>query len=361
MGFYDIASLLFLGALGARWGGFGGNLGPPASFPGPPASAGPSPLSAPSAPLLLVLCGPTASGKESVALELAPLLDAEILSLDSMKVYRGMDVGTSKTPAALRARVPHHLVDVADPSESMSVDRFIAMAGEAAREVAGRGREVLVVGGTALYLKALLFGLFRGPRADLPLRDRLEAEAMRDGPGSLHRRLAAADPVSAARIHPTDLRRLVRALEVIEKTGRPLSEQQREWADPEPLYPHRTLALRRPRPVLHARIAARVAAMAREGLVEEVRRLLAAPGGLGRTAAQAIGYKEIVDHLEGRVPTLAEALEKVRTRTNRLARAQETWLRSLARSDPGMRFLDVPDEEPPAATARRAADALRPS
>ncbi len=307
-------------------------------------------------PLLRVLCGPTASGKESVALHLAPLLDAEILVLDSMKVYRGMDVGTSKVPAAARARVPHHLVDVADPSETMSVSRFVAMADAAAADVAARGKAVLVVGGTTLYLKALLFGIFEGPAADLPLRARLESE----GAEALHRRLAAADPPAAARIDPADLRRLVRALEVLEKTGRPISEFQVEWKNLQPRYPHRLLALRRPRTDLHARIAARVRAMDREGLVEEVQRLRAAPGGLGRTAGQAIGYKEIADFLEGRVASREEAMEKVRTRTNRLARAQETWLRTF----PGMEFLDVPAGEPAEVTARRAAERLlqgRPS
>jgi len=304
-------------------------------------------------PLLRVLCGPTASGKESVALRLAPLLGAEVLSLDSMKVYRGMDVGTSKAPADARRRVPHHLVDVADPSETMSAQRFTALADAAATGIAARGRAVLAVGGTTLYLKALLFGLFRGPSADLGLRARLEEEARRDGLPALHGRLAAADPVAAARIHPTDLRRLVRALEVVEKTGRPLSDLQVEWKDLRPRYPHRLLALRRPRADLHARIAARVRAMEREGLLDEVRRLREAPGGLGRTASQAIGYREIGEHLDGR-GTLEEALERVRTRTNRLARMQETWLRSF----PGMEFLDVPADEGPEETARRAAERL---
>jgi tRNA dimethylallyltransferase len=315
-----------------------------------PGSAGSIPAPA-ARPLLRVLCGPTASGKESVALHLAPLLDAEILVLDSMKVYRGMDVGTSKVPPAVRGTIPHHLLDVADPGESMSVSRFLSLADEAAAAIAARGRSVLAVGGTTLYLKALLFGLFEGPAADLPLRARLEAE----GAEALHARLKAADPASAARIHPTDLRRLVRALEVLEKTGRPISEQQVEWKTLLPRYPHRLLALRRPRADLHARIAARVKAMDGEGLVEEVRRLRAAPGGLGRTASQAIGYKEIADFLDGRVASREEALEKVRTRTNRLARAQETWLRSF----PGMEFLDVPAGESAETTARRAAERLR--
>jgi len=312
-----------------------------------------SPSSA--APLVRVLTGPTASGKESVALELALLLGAEVVSLDSMKVYRGMDVGTSKAPRAARERVPHHLVDVLDPSESMSARAFVDLAERAIADAAGRGRPVLCTGGTALYLKALLFGLFEGPSADLELRARLEAEAREHGTEALHERLRSVDPEAAARIHATDLRRLVRALEVVEKTGRPLSEIRVEWKTPRARHPHRLLAIRRPRADLHARIAARVAAMEREGLVDEVRRLRAAPGGLGRTASQAIGYKEIAEFLDGGIPTLAEALEKVRTRTNRLARAQETWLRSF----PGMVFLDVSADETPDVTAVRALEELR--
>jgi tRNA dimethylallyltransferase len=289
-----------------------------------------------------------------VALHLAPLLGAEVVSLDSMKVYRGMDVGTSKTPASARAVVPHHLVDVADPAEDMSASLFVAMADAAIEDTATRGRAVLCVGGTTLYLKALLFGLFRGPSADPALRAGLEEEARREGPEVLHRRLAAADPAAAARIHPGDLRRLVRALEVLEKTGSRISDLQTQWEDPRPRYPHRLLALRRPRADIHDRIAHRVREMAREGLVEEVRRLVAAPGSLGRTASQAIGYREVAAHLRGEIPTLEKALERVRTRTNRLARAQETWLRSF----PGMAFLDVAADEPPEATARRALEAL---
>ncbi len=271
-----------------------------------------------------------------------------------MKVYRGMDVCTSKASPAARARVPHHLVDVADPSEDMSASRFVALAERAAADIAARGKAVLAVGGTTLYLKSLLFGLFQGPSADLALRARLEAEAAERGTEALHRRLETQDAQAAARIHPSDLRRIVRALEVLEKTGRPLSDQQVEWKDLRPRYPHRLLALRRPRADLHARIGARVRAMEKEGIVEEVRRLLSAPGGLGRTASQAIGPREIAAHLQGEIPTFADALEKVRTRTNRLARAQETWLRSF----PGMQFLDVAAYEPPAVTARRAADVL---
>jgi len=271
-----------------------------------------------------------------------------------MKLYRGMDVGTSKATSADRARVPHHLVDVADPSESMTVSRVVALADAAIADLAARGRVALAVGGTTLYLKALLFGVFEGPGADEVRRAALEAEAREKGTAALHDRLRTVDPDAARRIHPMDLRRLVRALEVHGATGTPISSLQVEWTRLRPRYPHRLLALRRPRADLHARIAARVAAMERAGLVGEVRRLLAAPGGLGRTASQAIGAKEVAAWLRGDLPTLAAALESVRTRTNRLARMQETWLRSF----PGMTFLEVGADEPPEVTARRALAAL---
>jgi tRNA dimethylallyltransferase len=311
-------------------------------------------MSTPPRPFLRVLAGPTASGKESTALHLAPLLGAEVLSLDSMKVYRGMDIGTSKVPAAARAAVPHHLVDVADPSEDMSVHRFVALADEAIRAIDARGRRALVVGGTTLYLQGLLRGIFEGAGRDAALRAALEEEARSAGTAPLHARLAAVDPAAAARIHPSDLRRITRALEVHAATGRPISDLQSQWKAAAPRYPHRIVVLGRARADLHARIAARVATMAREGLVDEVRRLLAAPGGLGRTASQAIGTKEVAAHLRGEIGSLEEALEKVRTRTNRLARSQETWLRAL----PGAVRLEVPAGEPAETTARRAAAAF---
>ncbi len=304
-----------------------------------------------------MLTGPTASGKESVALHLAPLLGAEVLSLDSMKVYRGMDVGTSKVPAADRERVPHHLVDVASPAEGMSVHRFLFLADAAMAAIRARGRAVLAAGGTVLYLRALLYGVFDGPGADPALRAGLEEEAAASGTATLHARLAAVDPAAARRIHPTDLRRLVRALEVHGLTGRPISDLQVQWAATAPRIPHRAVALRRPRATLHRRIAARVDAMLAGGLVDEVRALLDAPGGLGPTAAQAIGYREVAGLLRGEFATPGDAAARIRSRTNRLARMQETWLRSF----PGMRFLDVPDDESPAETARRAVEALERS
>jgi tRNA dimethylallyltransferase len=268
-----------------------------------------------------------------------------------MKVYRGLDIGTSKASPEARARVRHHLVDVLDVGETMSVRRFVDLAEAAVLDITARGHRVLVVGGTTLYLKSLIQGLLDAPGADEAYRSVLQEEAREVGTSVLHRRLAEVDPVAAARIHSTDLQRIVRALEVHRATGRPLSELQVQWREAPARHPHRLLALRRPRADLHRRIAARVDAMVREGLVDEVRRLLDGPEGPGITAVQSIGYKEIVAHLRGETPNLDDALAKIRSRTNRLARMQETWLRTF----PGMEFLDVSADEPAEVTAERAA------
>lgn len=269
----------------------------------------------------LILTGPTGSGKSALALDLAERLDAEIVCMDSMTLYRGMDVGTAKPSAADRARVPHHLLDVLDPSESANVAWWLGRAADAVRDIEGRGKQALVVGGTAMYLKALLHGLFDGPPADPALRQRLEAEP----PDALHARLTALDPASAARIHPNNVRRVVRALEVREITGRPLSELQEQWARPAAA-DGRCLCLDLPREELYARIDARVARMFDEGLVEEVRRLRGRP--MSREAAQALGYKELFAHLDG-VTTSEEAQYEIQTRSRQFAKRQLTWFRHL--------------------------------
>ena len=287
-----------------------------------------------------VLTGPTGSGKSALALELAERLGAEIVSMDSMALYRGMDVGTAKPSAADRRRVPHHLIDVLDPWESASVAWWLGRADAAVRDIEARGKRVLVVGGTPLYLKALLHGLFDGPPADAALRRRLEADAARYGPADLHRRLAEIDPVSAARLHPNDVRRTVRALEVWELTGRPLSAWQTQWSAPARPDGDRppVLWLDLPRQELYDRINARVGRMIDEGLVEEVRALRNLARPLSREAAQALGYKEMFDHLDGRA-TLAEAVERVRSRSRRFAKRQLTWFRQMPACRPGTREL----------------------
>ncbi len=275
------------------------------------------------------LTGPTASGKSAVGLELARRIGAEIVSLDSIALYRGMDIGTAKPTGQERCEVPHHLIDVLDPHEEFSLAQYIEAAGRVAAEIAGRGRQVLFVGGTPLYLKGLLRGVFQGPPADWGLRRRLADEARQHGGAWLHERLAAIDPVAAARLHPNDTRRIIRAIEVFEKLGRPISELQQQFEIERPADQCRVFVLDWPRKELYARIDLRVEQMFSAGLVEEVRRLLAGPRPLGRTARQAVGYREVIEHLEGR-RDLSETVELVRRHTRQLAKRQCTWFRSLS-------------------------------
>ncbi len=305
----------------------------------------------------LVLTGPTASGKTQLALALAERLGAEIVSMDSMTLYRGMDIGTAKPTAAERQRVPHHLIDVLDPWESASVAWWLERAAECCREIEGRGRRPLFVGGTPLYLKALQFGLFDGPPADAALRERLHREAESEGAPALHVRLQHIDPVTAARLHPNDVRRVVRALEVWELTGKPLSGWQKQWPEnrgargegrgaredncsssPLAPCPSPLLWLDLPRNELYDRINRRVEQMFADGLIEEARALLRLPRPLSREAAQAVGYKEAFAYLDGRAAR-EQTVERIQTRSRNLAKRQLTWFRSLPGCRPVNREL----------------------
>ncbi|HJT35336.1 MAG TPA: tRNA (adenosine(37)-N6)-dimethylallyltransferase MiaA [Pirellulales bacterium] len=275
------------------------------------------------------LTGPTASGKTAVGLELAEILGAEALSLDSMAVYRGLDIGTAKPTAAERRRAPHHLIDLVDPDEDFSLAQYVADAELTAAEVRASGREVLFVGGTPLYLKALLRGIFEGPPADWQFRREWQSRAERCGPEWLHQRVAEIDPAAAQRLHARDTRRLIRALEVFEKTGRPISEWQQQFDRARPAEQCRVFVLDWPREQLAARIDRRVEAMFAASLVDEVRRLLAAGVVFGRTARQALGYREVLAHLRGEAD-LNETIALVKTRTRQFAKRQLTWFRSLS-------------------------------
>lgn len=274
------------------------------------------------------LAGPTACGKSELALQLAERWSAEIVSMDSMALYRGMDVGTAKPTPDQRSRVPHHLIDVVGPHEEFSVAEYIAAAAAACGEIIQRGRVPLFVGGTGLYLRSLLRGVFQGPPADPELRGRLEAEAAAYPPGHLHRLLQECDPAAAKKLHPHDRRRLVRALEVFYVTGRPLSEQQQQPPLPPERRPRFVAWLDPPRDWLHERINRRVEAMFAAGLVDEVRTLLEADPPLGRTARQGLGYKEVIEHLEHGVP-LEGTITRIQTRTRQFAKRQCTWFRNL--------------------------------
>jgi tRNA dimethylallyltransferase len=287
----------------------------------------------------LILTGPTASGKSAVALELAERLNAEIIAADSMTLYRGMDIGTAKPSVAERQRVRHHLIDVLDPWESGTVAWWLDEAGACVADIERRGKTALFVGGTPFYLKALLCGLFPSPPSDQNLRSRLETEAEATGREALHARLASVDPSSARRLHPNDVRRVVRALEVWHLTGRPLSDWQRQgwWGEQGPRFsPGSCLAIDVPQIELYTRIDQRVEAMFVEGWVDEVRRLRRLPRPLSREASQALGYREIAHHLDGK-QSLADTVAEVQLRTRQFAKRQLTWFRSL----PGCEFCDA--------------------
>jgi len=300
------------------------------------------------APVVRVLIGPTASGKSAVALAAAERLGAEIISADSMKVYRGLDIGTAKPSAAERRRVPHHLIDILDPSESYDAARFAADCDAAMRDIASRGRPVVIEGGTALYLKAWLDGLFEGPERDDEIRRRLRAEADEKGRAYLHRRLAGVDPEAAERIHPNDYRRIERALEVHEITGRPISELQREAAAGRPGPGARVAGLRVPRERLYTRIDERADAMMAAGLLEEAKALAAREEPLSKEAASALGYAELFAHLRGE-HDLDEAVRLIKRNTRRFARKQMTWFRRFE----GVAWVEPAEGEAAEAVAGR--------
>ncbi|MBL8830732.1 MAG: tRNA (adenosine(37)-N6)-dimethylallyltransferase MiaA [Planctomycetaceae bacterium] len=275
------------------------------------------------------LTGPTASGKTQMGIELARLLDAEIVSLDSMALFRRLDIGTAKPTPAERAAVPHHLVDLVEPDADFSLAEYVSAAEACVRQITARGRQVLFVGGTPLYLKALLRGIFAGPEADWELRRSWETRAAQEEPGWLHAQVAAIDPASAAKLHANDTRRLIRALEVFAKTGVPISAWQQQFDQARPAESCRVFVLDWPREQLYARIDARVDAMFAAGLIAEVEQLLASGVSLSRTARQAVGYREVLEYLAGE-RDLAATIERVKLQTHQFARRQLTWYRSLS-------------------------------
>jgi tRNA dimethylallyltransferase len=285
-------------------------------------------------PRLAVIVGPTGAGKSRLAIDLARAAGGEVVSADSQQVYRGMDIGTGKVTAGQRAGVPHHLIDVLDPDEEMTAARFAGLADQVIAEATARGAPVVVAGGTGLYVRALLLGLFVGPPADPALRARLEATAAAGGgPGSLWIRLRAVDPEAAARIDPNDLKRIIRAMEVWELTGVPMSEHQRihDHRRVEPRYPARIVGLCPPdREELYRRIDARVDAMMAAGLLAEVARLRAAGYGPGLRSQAAIGYAELHRHLDGAL-SLDDAVRLVKRNSRRYARRQLSWYRANPR------------------------------
>jgi len=271
---------------------------------------------------LLVILGPTASGKSELALELARRWGAEVLNVDSMQVYRGMDIGTAKATPAERAQVRHHLLDVVEPDQSYTVARFVQEADAVIADCQKRGVPLVAVGGTPLYFKALFQGLFDGPGADEMLRERLRA---RD-PVDLYRQLCQIDPAAAERIHPNDSKRLIRALEVFELTGQPISALQTNWQAEDHRHKAVWVGLTGERDRLNRRINMRVRQMLEAGWVREVEKLLGIYGAFSPTAAEAAGYAQIIEYLRGKM-SLEEATEQIKIQTRQLARRQIKWFR----------------------------------
>lgn len=286
-------------------------------------------------PPVIAIVGPTAVGKTAIAIRLAEALGGEIVSLDSRQMYQNVDVGTAKPTAEERERVPHHLVDIAAPDEILSLSDIQARAYEAIDSIRRRGRVAILAGGTGQYLWAVLEG-WRIPAvgADEVFRTRMMTEAEVAGPEALHARLSEIDPVSAARIHVNNVRRVIRALEVWHHTGVPMSEAQRKLGPP---WPVRILGLSMPRPELYARIDARIDAMIDAGLEDEVRSLVESGLSFDLPALQSVGYREWRSHFEGTADQ-DEVVRSIRRNTRRLVRMQSTWFRE---DDPRIRWVDA--------------------
>jgi tRNA dimethylallyltransferase len=313
-----------------------------------------------SSEMILVL-GVTASGKGRLAFKLAESLGAEIISIDSMKVYRRMDIGTAKPPKEARQQIKYHLIDVVEPSESFSVGAFLDLAKDAIQQINSRNKSIIAVGGTALYIKALLHGLFEGPAADQKIRAELQKRAQNEGLTRLHQELMQVDPIAAQRISPKDARRIIRALEVYQLTSRPISSFQKQWKTEDrgrntedsltvagmakddrvqKNYDWTIIGLRREKIEENRRINARAKKMIADGLVDEVKSMLAEEKPISPQARSAIGYAEIIDYLNGR-QSLDDAVELIKKNTRRLAKNQRTWFKTFK----NVHWLDIkPDE-----------------
>ncbi len=273
-------------------------------------------------PDILAIIGPTASGKSALAEAIADRIGAEIISVDSMQVYRGLDIGTAKPSPGVRARVTYHLIDIAEANEDFSVARFVELAESAIAEMRSRGKPIILAGGTPMYFKALFDGIFAGPSADLNLREQLAARTGEE----LHARLSEIDPASARRIHTNDRKRLIRAIEVFETTGVPMTEHQSEWTSGTRRHEAVWFGLMWSKDELNRRINHRVRDMIAQGWVAETRRLVERFGSLSRSASQAAGYEQIIRHLRGEL-SVDDAIEEIKIATRQLARRQVKWFR----------------------------------
>lgn len=277
---------------------------------------------------MILILGETATGKGRLAFELAEHLNGEIISIDSMKVYRRMDIGTAKPSKQAREKVRYHLIDILEPSESFDAGMFYDYALRAIQDIKRRNKTVIAAGGTALYIKALLFGLFEGPGRNEEIRKQLEEEAASKGLDLLYRQLKKADPEAADNIHPNDRKRIIRGLEVYKITGKPISSFQQQWDREKPLHNWTLTGIKRCREDVNHRINMRVKKMFEQGLVEEVKSLLSEERPLSVQARSAIGYAEIIEYLKGE-NTLKKAFEKIKINTRRLAKNQRSWFKAF--------------------------------
>jgi len=298
---------------------------------------------------MVLILGITASGKGRLAFDLAESLGAEIISIDSMKVYRRMDIGTGKPPKEARERVKYHLIDVVEPSESFSVGTFLDLAYDAMEKIKRCDKPIIAVGGTALYIKALLYGLFEGPGADEQIRKELRTQAEAEGLEQLYHQLEIIDPTAAERISPNDSKRIIRALEVYKLTGKPISSLQKQFNAESPRHNWTIIGLRREKTDASSRINSRAKKMIAAGLVDEVKSLLAEEKPLSNQARCAIGYAEIIEHLNGKI-SLEDVIELIKKHTRRLAKNQRTWFKTFKNAN----WLDIKAEEPAEQIVNRA-------
>ncbi len=308
---------------------------------------------------VLVIVGCTAAGKSELAESLATRWGhsdgqpATIMAVDSMQVYRGMDIGTAKPSAESQKRIPHAMIDVADPWESFSAARFAAMAEPIMQRHCAENRPLILVAGTVLYLRAVLEGLFEGPPANAEIRRALAIQAEKSGSAELHRQLTQVDPVAAQRIHPNDLRRIIRALEVFQMTGCGISTLQKQWQAGRPRLNYRIIGIAREKSDLNRRINQRVGLMMDHGLLDEVRALRDNPNGLSMQAREAVGYKQIFEYLSGSLP-LDDAVEQIKIQTRHLAKLQRTWLKRFD----GVSWFNAQAGQPAAELVATAFEAL---
>ncbi len=276
---------------------------------------------------LWILTGTTASDKTDIGFHIAQEIEGEIISADSMLIYRGMDIGTAKPSIDMRKKIPHYLIDIVDPWESYSVGKYVEDAENVIRTLQKKERNFIIVGGTPLYIKGIRDGIFRSPEADWKIREELEACALEKGNLYVHGILEKIDPITAGKLHPNNLRRIIRAIEVYKKTGKQMSHLQEIFRREKRNC--KIVCITREREDRYERIDKRVDIMFKRGLVDEVQSLLDSPKGFGRQAGQALGYREVIQYLEGKC-TLDEAKELLKLHTRRFSKRQMTWFRSFS-------------------------------